>query len=459
MKIIKLKPNIIQSYNNARVINRQSSIYSTNRLYKRFNGILTTENKQNIEILQKQFKDLKPNVIREKLLEIGKQISNLFNNKSAITSGELNNRIYKQLLKIKYKQVALSSINKQELKIFPTSYTINLDNSCIDPREIKTSDRIIEHPVEVAEKILGTKNFHKNNKNKLFENESIQNLIRFKINLLAQINAYNKKQSFSNSDKNKLKNLTDKFLMIDNDLERNGIFTDNIERYLFNEINFENLAIGTKLSNSEIIVDKGEIYNHELKEKVPTITTFSKNYNHFQLITYNISSAKELESNNIKRKLEYLIRTENIDGINALNQKLKTLESINQEKIARVDFCIVNQSMLKEKMKPYSLKDIDNIDKAILIEDLENYNSKKYNNTTVKFINPLKEILLKNNLGRIFIKARSFNKTNHSPAGLYIRLGFTPLFQSKESLLDELFSKKRIRENDNIWFEYILPQN
>ena len=174
---------------------------------------------------------------------------------------------------------------------------------------------------------------------------------------------------------------------------------------------------------------------------------------------YSILPEKRLKSENIKKKLSYLLRIKNFDGINSFNQQIQILEKNQQEKIAQVSFKIVNKSMLEEEMKPNKPENINNIKKAVLLEDLENCCPEKYNNTAIKFIRVLREILTKNDVGRIFLKARSFNNTNHSPASLYLRLGCTPLFQSKESLLEELFNKKRIQENNGIWFEYILPEN
>ena len=462
--------NMMYLRNNIKPVNKTAGADAVNifKFYKNFNGIMTSEDFANIEYFASRLKGLSPDHAKEKLAEIGKQIIDLFGKDYGffrdnyripfIKSDEIINRsFYKKLLRIKHHQAAITGSNTQEMQINPTSHVVKIGSTITDPRKIKSSEKIVIHPIEVAMQVLGYNDVNKISANKLFGKMNLQDLIKLKLKLLAQINSYNHKKTFAKSDKNNLKKLVDKFLSIDSYLKAHNINLDTIERYIFNEINFGKLELGQNLSEAEIIIDKCMIYNHESKKEVSSIITFSQTSNDFQLRMYSILPEKNIDSQSIKEKLKYLLRVKNFEGINAFNEQLQVMEKKQQEKIAQVKFRIVNKSVLKQEMLPYTIKDIDNIDKAVLIENLENCSTQKYNNTAIKFIRPLTEILSKNTPGRVFLKARSFNNTNHSPAALYLRWGCIPLFDYKESLLKELFNKKRIQENDGIWFECVAP--
>ena len=298
----------------------------------------------------------------------------------------------------------------------------------------------------------------KRKNNKIIDdlNEMInQNYFEENNNNIKRCNTY---KSFKSDNYNEEENENE----LDNNLNSNNVNNNFFSNSLFNEFtsnttelkdsNFD--IININLNNNRNTSPKNDNLNNLIsKNASPYITN-----NDFNPVFVNKNGEWHIVM--IDTTPEELLKIWSPVFISGVLLWLTNLaKNKYQEKIARLTLSIINRSMLEEIMLPHVLKDIDNIEKAILIENFENFNQQRYQNVALKFKNPLKEILLKNNIGRIFLNAKSFNNTNHSPAALYIRMGFTPLFRSKESIMQELFSTKRIKEDDGIWFEYMPQKN
>lgn len=387
----------------------------------------------------------------------------IYNNEQPPTA-----KLLKMIKQMRLKQHALSAllINATPREIaFPKIEKVFNINQNIKNLPISTKENLLEHPINIAQNIVGTINKPINKLNAdLYKHKDAGTLLKIKYDIVKKVSAFIKEKGSNKNFKYKKEELTElrklivHYRRINDILSQNNIHTENIESLIFHPMFPQNIKVGDELPNSDTVINVLKINDKIDNKKVDAIMTFANTNSGYRLKLYRQDKDMFDKLSNISKLYRQYIQTRNFEKLNQLNIACK--KHIDNTEIAEIFF----QEKSKEEMRRILAEPnlisrekieellVDN-EQFIFTRNLKNYNVNRYYNVSFPLISSLRWVIDNNNFSDVFINAFAYNNVKHSPAALYIRAGCEPISHTKDEIL-ELLKKEDKAVEQPILFVY-----
>lgn len=283
-----------------------------------------------------------------------------------------------------------------------------------------------------------------------------QILLLEKINILEKLiriqngNSIYFEGSFSKKELKKMKILACKYRALNNILKSRGIFSKNIESILFAP------DIPTSIQKGDYIGGLGYVVNRIKMDNEDFTIIFSETNKNYSFNLYKTS-----EINKKDKLLDMLPNEINLEEINKLDELAKNLIREKTENISQIRFQVLNNEQKQafktnNVIEDTSLDEIfDNEDTCFYVNNFINNYPKKYGKAGKIIGIQLLKFLKERDCTPIFLTARAYNGSTHSPVSLYLRAGFKPLSHTA-SELQEKMAKNMSRYPDNEKINFYL---
>ncbi|MBO7672781.1 hypothetical protein J6S88_05155 [bacterium] len=301
---------------------------------------------------------------------------------------------------------------------------------------------------------------------RIYSSCSVNELFRMKMKILKEFGEYTNTDSlipdykFSKAQMKCLKQLTAKYDAIDGLLKKHNIHTSAIEALFYSGI--ENCSkAGDVLPNKDIMLGFSQVYDRTLKINIPVILSFANTDFGYRFKAYRYDENLISNIAKYKKQVSHCIKTKNYAYINDLDDKImKYLKTIEVSEVYAEPKDIAGMRKEMEKCPDMTAEKIDNVlnnstnDIVYHIRNLQNFDVKRYYNTSIPLIKCLKEFSRINKINEFYTEALAFNNVRHSPVGMYIKYGFEPISVSKEEIEKALLTKAGFDFKRSVWLVY-----
>ena len=344
---------------------------------------------------------------------------------------------------------------------------INANSEETSPKilQYRTPDFYIIHPRERINNIIKDNDINCNQAfAKMLTGTPLSKLLNIKNNIVKELvvflNKSNKSYDFiySKDELNKIKLLANKYDTIENTLVNNGINTKFIETLISNQEN-KNLKIGDKLLNGDILIKNIKVFDKQKNSAINAILTFANTDRGYRFKIYKYDKNFFTQAPEVIKQYKHYIMTNNINGINRLNLKIKG--NIKDSEIGEVFVDKNNRQSMQNEMRESKILTDEKINNILgneeyfyYVHNLKNFNFKKYYNVSLILIRCLKDFGLINNIHKAYLEAQAYGDIKHSPIALYLYSGCNPISEKIKDIEKDIYNHKEYDYTKNVWLEY-----